>query len=72
MSCALSDERVGAIMRDDALHESRALVTWTRELFKRLEGDYEGTEALALWRRFAWTRNGAPNKETIRTSIRSA
>ncbi len=45
------------------------MVTFTREeLGKRFAGDYEGAEVLALWRRFAWTRTGAPKKDFELTS----
>jgi hypothetical protein len=46
----------------DSLREPLAMATYGRELLKRMVGDFEGPEVLALWRRFAWTVKGSPKK----------
>ncbi len=35
---------------------------WAHELTQRLEGYVTGPAVLALWRMFAWTREGSPKK----------
>jgi hypothetical protein len=51
-----------ALADADSLREAVALAAYGRELLKRAAGDFEGPEVLALWRRFAWTKQGSPKK----------
>ena len=51
-----------ALADADSLREAVALAAYGGELLKRAAGDFEGPEVLALWRRFAWTREGSPKK----------
>ena len=60
--CSAADEQVEAILADDAAREDRALIAYGRELLLRIEGDTSGPANLALWRRFAWKREGSPKK----------
>jgi hypothetical protein len=56
----LSKTQMTNLKSDPALRESLAMVAWTAALFRRIRGEYVGTEALALWRRFAWKPEGSP------------
>jgi hypothetical protein len=51
-----------ALADADPLREALAMTAYGRELLKRVAGDFEGPEVLALWRRFAWTKQGSPKK----------
>jgi hypothetical protein len=59
----LSDDRALRIVDDEHLGEAAAMVTYAEELIRRMKGLYEGPAVLALWRRFAWTREGSPKKD---------
>ncbi len=58
----MTPEAVEHVASDASLREPLAMVTYGRELLKRLEGHVEGPAVLALWRRFAWLRTGSPRK----------
>jgi hypothetical protein len=60
----LEEDEVGRLMRDAAFREALALYAYTETLLRRLRGG--GAEIgvpLALWRRFAWTEQGAPKRK---------
>ena len=60
---SLSDDQALRIVDDEQLGEAAAIVTYAHELIRRMKGLYEGPAVLALWRRFAWTREGSPRKD---------
>lgn len=60
----LEQHEVDALMRDAAFREALALYTYTELLLRRLRGGQtEPGVPLALWRRFAWTEQGAPKRK---------
>jgi hypothetical protein len=59
----LSDDQALRIVDDEQLGESAAILTYADELIRRMNGLYEGPAVLALWRRFAWNREGSPKKD---------
>jgi hypothetical protein len=59
----LSEEGALRIVEDDQLGEAAAIVTYANELIRRMKGLYEGPAVLALWRRFAWNKEGSPKKD---------
>ena len=59
----ITDERAGELVDSAALFEAIALATYGRALIRRCLGDDEGTAILALWRQFAWNRQGSPKKD---------
>ncbi len=63
LNASLADDVAESIAADDALREPLSLATYGQELERRLAGSFTGPEVLALWRRFAWTRQGSPKKE---------
>lgn len=65
---ALTTEDCGALAAREDLRESLALSTWAEHLVRRIAGDADGPALLALWRRFAWTRTGAPKANYAVTS----
>jgi hypothetical protein len=58
----LSDDQALCITDDERLGEAAAVITYADELIRRMKGLYEGPAVLALWRRFAWNREGSPKK----------
>lgn len=57
----LEEDEVSALMRQVELREALALYAYAEVLLRRVRGS--GSEAgvpVALWRRFAWTPQGAP------------
>jgi hypothetical protein len=58
----LSEDQALRIVDDEELGEAAALLTYADELIRRMKGLYEGPAVLALWRRFAWNREGSPKK----------
>ncbi len=63
-----------AICSDDALREDLAIHAYVVELARRAQGVSEGPAVLALWRTFAWTREGSPRKrfELTASQVRAA
>ena len=59
----LTDEEVDAIVDDPRLREVISLVTYGHDLLRRIKGIATGPAVLSLWRGFAWTDAGSPNKE---------
>lgn len=60
----LDEDQVGELMRQAELREALALYAYAETLLRRLRGG--GSDAgvpLALWRRFAWTAQGAPKRK---------
>lgn len=60
LAAPLDDTAVTRLVDDPALREPLALVTWARELFRRMAGHSAGPAVLALWRMFAWLPTGSP------------
>jgi hypothetical protein len=54
----LSKAQLKVLMADTVLLDSLAIATWVALLYQRIQGAPVGTEALVLWRRFAWTLGG--------------
>lgn len=61
MERTASDSEAEAIV--EAMFEETALIAYGYELLRRLDGVAEGVATLALWRGFAWTREGSPKKK---------
>ena len=59
---ALSEEQASAFCDVATSREDLAMVAYAHELSRRAQGVNEGPAALALWRAFAWTREGSPKK----------
>lgn len=60
----LDEDQVAQLLRQTELREALALYAYAETLLRRLRGG--GSEAgvpLALWRRFAWTAQGAPKRK---------
>lgn len=51
------------LLDDETLREDLALCTYTFDLLRRLKGVGRGPGTLALWRIFAWTREGSPKRD---------
>ena len=58
-----TDEEVDAIVDDRRLNEAVSLVTYGRDLLRRMRGIAAGPAVLVLWRGFAWTDSGSPKKK---------
>ncbi len=59
----LEEDQVSALMRQAPLREALALVAYATTLLARLHGGPVGQGVpVALWRRFAWTAQGAPRR----------
>ncbi|MBK7400183.1 MAG: hypothetical protein IPJ34_29000 [Myxococcales bacterium] len=59
------DDDFAALKQDPALREPIAELAYARDLLARVRGATEGTATLALFRRFAWTRQGSPRKDFV-------
>lgn len=60
----LDEDQVGALMRQPELREAAALYAYAETLLRRLRGGgCETGVPTALWRRFAWTTQGAPKRK---------
>ncbi|MGO4774896.1 hypothetical protein [Lysobacter sp. TAB13] len=60
----LEQHQVDTLMRDAAFRETLALYAYIEILLQRLRGGGAPTGVpLALWRRFAWTAQGAPKRK---------
>jgi hypothetical protein len=59
---SLSPEDAARFLEDPTLREALALVAYGRDLGDRLRGVIVGPATLALWRTFAWNREGSPKK----------
>lgn len=62
LGVALAPGREDELLKDPELEEDAALSAYGVQLFERCEGRGDGPEILALWRRFAWTRQGSPKQ----------
>jgi hypothetical protein len=58
-----SSEAAKEIADRPDLAEESAILAYTAELVRRMNGHFEGPAVLALWRRFAWSRTGSPKKD---------
>lgn len=58
----VTDEQVEAMVDDPRLREAVSLVTYGRDLLRRMKGIVSGPAVLVLWRGFAWTEEGSPKK----------
>lgn len=56
----LTKPQIKALLGDPELREPLAIAAWMSAVFRRMRGDFVGTEALVLWRRFAWKPEGSP------------
>jgi hypothetical protein len=54
---------VEALLRNDELSRRAALSAYGAELLRRCRGHSYGAPVLALWRQFAWTSTGAPDRK---------
>ncbi len=59
----LSREGAKEISERADLAEDSAILAYSVELLRRMNGQFEGPAVLALWRRFAWSRAGSPRKD---------
>lgn len=57
---SLTKAHIKALLADPELREPLAIAAWMTAVFRRMRGDFVGTEALVLWRRFAWKPEGSP------------
>ncbi len=60
-----SDDDFTALKQDPVLREPIARLAYARDLLARVRGATEGPATLALFRRFAWTREGSPRKDFV-------
>lgn len=56
----VSDDEVASLIANPDLYQAAALVAYALELLRRMDDAGEGPVGLALWRAFAWTREGSP------------
>jgi len=56
----VSNDQMAVLLSDDAIREDVSLVAYGLDLFQRMDGVANGPAILALWRSFAWTREGSP------------
>jgi len=63
-----SDKLVDDMLGDPELREPVGLCAYAADLLERIEGRAIGAASLALWRTFAWTRQGSPRKNFVLTS----
>src|SRR4029079_17947710 len=63
-----ADELVDELLRDPELRERVGLCAYAADLLERIEGRAIGAASLALWRAFAWTRQGSPRKNFVLTA----
>jgi hypothetical protein len=59
----LGDETAASLCRSPRHREAIATATWSYELRQRAHGKLGHTSTLVVWRRFAWTPDGAPKKD---------
>jgi hypothetical protein len=59
---ALSDEKLDELLQDAEFKEALALATYGAQLPRRAAGNSEKGALLALWREFAWTKDGSPKR----------
>lgn len=69
-SLLISDDAVDSIVDDSDLRETLSLVAYGVDLLSRTRGVAVGPAALALWRGFAWNRQGSPDREFTLTADR--
>ncbi len=58
----INTQQVSVLVSDSETTKELALLAYTDELLKRIEGHKEGPALLALWREFAWDDSGSPIK----------
>ncbi|NOU32772.1 MAG: hypothetical protein HOO96_33115 [Polyangiaceae bacterium] len=56
----LTKAQIKALLENPDLREPLAIAAWMSAVFRRMRGDFVGTEALVLWRWFAWKPEGSP------------
>jgi hypothetical protein len=56
-----------ALMEREGIAEAAALVAYALDLESRMNDSGVGPAGLALWRAFAWTRQGSPKKDFVLT-----
>jgi hypothetical protein len=59
----ISSQQIERLLNDESVRESASLVAYGHDLFKRVEGIAEGPAILALWRSFAWKKEGSPKPD---------
>jgi hypothetical protein len=62
---SVTDEKLDDMLQDPDLREPIGLCTYAADLLQRLKGRATGAASLALWRSFAWTRQGSPKKNFV-------
>lgn len=62
LGIAVGDTHLDALLEVAELREVLALCAYGKDLLDRMRGYAGGTATLALWRTFAWTRQGSPKK----------
>ena len=60
--------RFPTLLKDPAIDERAALLAYANQLLLRLSGDPGDPSILALWRDFAWTRDGSPKRGYVLSS----
>ena len=59
----LSDAAIEQLLDDPSLGTAVAMATYGDQLVRRSRGDGDGPAVLALWREFAWTKQGSPDPD---------
>jgi hypothetical protein len=65
LQIALSTDAVEQLLAEPDLREATHLCAYAVDLLDRLEGIGNGPASLALWRGFAWTKDGSPRKDFV-------
>jgi len=55
-----SQEQIDRLVSDESLSPALAMAAYARELIRRMHFASQGTGVLALWREFAWKKQGSP------------
>jgi hypothetical protein len=59
----LADAAIEQLLDDASLGTAVAMATYGGQLVRRSQGDGDGPAVLALWREFAWTKQGSPDPD---------
>ena len=62
------DAAIRSIVESDESSEHVALFTYAKELLARCSGRESSPASLALWRQFAWAKEGSPKPDFVLTS----
>lgn len=58
----LTEHQIECLLADQTISEKAALVAYAQDLILRMKGIATGPAVLALWRSFAWTKQGSPKR----------